>query len=88
MEKEGWVGEGRIGWRRKDRLEKEGWVREGRIGWRGKDGLEKKGWVGEGIIKFSGTKTILNFFLNVSTFKEKSALQRFKFAFTSVLNTS
>ena len=39
MKKEGWAGEGRMGWRKK------GWVGEGRIGWRGKEGLETKGWV-------------------------------------------
>ena len=38
-EKEGWAGEGRMGWRRKDGLKKKGWVGEGRIGWRRKDGL-------------------------------------------------
>ena len=45
---EGWVGEGRMGWRREDGLEKEGWAGEGRMGWRMKDGMEKGGWVGEG----------------------------------------
>ena len=39
LKKEGWAGEGRMGWRKK------GWVGEGRIGWRGKEGLETKGWV-------------------------------------------